>query len=243
MRLRNASVFTGQAVRYDNGDRFEVHVLGMYDTGAVVVAATTHRDTADRQTDQYVYERQPSRAQLESGRPPPAAVLVTMLNGRSHYERLKVAPDASAEQIRRAYRAKMRRAHPDRGGSEDLARELSAAYTVLKDAERRREYDLELSHAGGSDEQLVDDLEADVVVDDWGTETPIHQWASAPVPGWPPPPFPPWGQPPPPPTLWPQGFESPPVSKPTKPWHRLWLLGDGAWVQTARVLTVSSCSP
>jgi len=73
VRLRNASVFTGQAVRYDNGDRFEVHVLGMYDTGAVVVAATTHRDTAGRQTDQYVYERQPSRAQLGQGdrrRPP-----------------------------------------------------------------------------------------------------------------------------------------------------------------------------
>jgi len=63
-RLRNVSVFTGQAVRYDNGDRFEVQLLGLYDTGAVVVAATTHRDTISWQTDQYVYEWQSSRAEL-----------------------------------------------------------------------------------------------------------------------------------------------------------------------------------
>lgn len=164
---------------------------------------------------------------------------MTMQNDRSHYELLEVSPDANAEQIRRAYRTQMRRAHPDRGGSEELARELSAAYAVLMNSERRREYDLELAQPEWGDEQLVDGLEADAVVDDWGAAAPVHQRAPAPTAGGPPPPpSPPWGQPPPPPRFWPQGFESSPALQPVKPWQRIWMVGDDAWVQTARVLTV-----
>lgn len=40
---------------------------------------------------------------------------------------LEVGPDATPEEIRRAYRAKMAQAHPDRGGSHNEAARLTAA--------------------------------------------------------------------------------------------------------------------
>lgn len=40
---------------------------------------------------------------------------------------LGVGPNASAEEIRRAYRSKMAQAHPDRGGSHNEAARLTAA--------------------------------------------------------------------------------------------------------------------
>jgi curved DNA-binding protein CbpA len=55
--------------------------------------------------------------------------------------RLGVLPDATLQQIHRAYRLAAKRAHPDVGGSrEDWARILEA-YETLKDDRRRRIYD------------------------------------------------------------------------------------------------------
>jgi hypothetical protein len=66
-RIRNASVFAGQTIRYDAGDRYELALLGLYPGGAVVVSATTHRDTTDWQTDQYVYAWAEDHEQLAAG--------------------------------------------------------------------------------------------------------------------------------------------------------------------------------
>jgi len=63
-RIQQASVFTGQALRYDNGDRHEVSLLGLYPSGAVVLAASTHRDTTTWQTNQYLYTWVQNREQL-----------------------------------------------------------------------------------------------------------------------------------------------------------------------------------
>jgi hypothetical protein len=68
----------------------------------------------------------------------------------THYEDLGVDPDASAAAIRRAYLARARRVHPDfhagadpatRAEAEREMRRLNAAWAVLGDEERRREYD------------------------------------------------------------------------------------------------------
>ena len=62
---------------------------------------------------------------------------------RDYYQVLGVPSDASAEEIRRAYRQLARRYHPDISGEERGAAfiEVSRAYEVLGNAERRREYD------------------------------------------------------------------------------------------------------
>jgi len=63
---------------------------------------------------------------------------------RDHYAVLGVARAATREEIQRAYRALVRRFHPDvngEPGSEEQFRRVREAYAVLSDAERRARYD------------------------------------------------------------------------------------------------------
>ncbi|MGE3107565.1 MAG: DnaJ domain-containing protein [Phycisphaerales bacterium] len=69
------------------------------------------------------------------------------------YDILGVTPNASAEQIKRAYREAARRHHPDVSESGDAAErfaEATRAYQVLSDPESRREYDATLAGRGGA---------------------------------------------------------------------------------------------
>lgn len=66
-RLKSPTLFTGHAIQYNDGDRYELAVLGLYESGAVVVSATTHRDTTSWNTSQFVYEWPRDYGQLASG--------------------------------------------------------------------------------------------------------------------------------------------------------------------------------
>jgi curved DNA-binding protein CbpA len=57
------------------------------------------------------------------------------------YAELDVDRDAPKEQIRRAFRAKAKRAHPDAGGSRDEFERLKRAALVLTDDRRRARFD------------------------------------------------------------------------------------------------------
>jgi molecular chaperone DnaJ len=57
------------------------------------------------------------------------------------YELLGVPRDASPEDIKRAYRRKAREHHPDAGGDEEDFKQITHAYQVLSDADRRSRYD------------------------------------------------------------------------------------------------------
>lgn len=62
-----------------------------------------------------------------------------------HYAVLGVARDASADQIRDAYRKLAREYHPDRNkapGAEARFKEINAAHEVLSDPEKRKKYDM-----------------------------------------------------------------------------------------------------
>jgi molecular chaperone DnaJ len=59
-----------------------------------------------------------------------------------YYKVLGVSPEATEKEITRAYRKLAKQFHPDANpGAEDKFKEVSAAYDVLGDAERRKEYD------------------------------------------------------------------------------------------------------
>lgn len=57
------------------------------------------------------------------------------------YEILGVEKDASADDIRRAYKKLAMKLHPDRGGSQEKFQELQHAYEILSDDSKRKIYD------------------------------------------------------------------------------------------------------
>lgn len=57
------------------------------------------------------------------------------------YDVLAIAKDATAEQIKKAYRKLAMKHHPDKGGDELQFKELSKAYSVLSDEAKRKRYD------------------------------------------------------------------------------------------------------
>ncbi len=60
---------------------------------------------------------------------------------KDYYKVLGVSQGASQDEVRKAYRKLSKQLHPDSGGDEERFKEVSAAYDVLGDAEKRKEYD------------------------------------------------------------------------------------------------------
>src|ERR1039458_7740196 len=61
---------------------------------------------------------------------------------KDYYKVLGVVSTATDKEITRAYRKLAKQYHPDANpGSEERFKEISAAYDVLGDAEKRKEYD------------------------------------------------------------------------------------------------------
>jgi molecular chaperone DnaJ len=70
---------------------------------------------------------------------------------RDYYEVLGVAKNASADDIKKAYRKKALELHPDRNpddkGAEEKFKEAAEAYDVLSDGDKKARYD-RYGHAG-----------------------------------------------------------------------------------------------
>lgn len=69
----------------------------------------------------------------------------------NYYEILGVTRNASNDEIKKAYRALALQYHPDKNKSEEASRkfsEISQAYEILSDAQKRRQYDLQFIDSG-----------------------------------------------------------------------------------------------
>lgn len=70
------------------------------------------------------------------------------MSKRDYYEVLGVSKDASADEIKKAFRKLAVKHHPDKeGGDESKFKEINEAYEVLKDSSKRQRYD-QFGHAG-----------------------------------------------------------------------------------------------
>lgn len=70
------------------------------------------------------------------------------MSKRDYYEVLGVGKNASADEIKKAFRRQAVQHHPDKeGGDETKFKELNEAYEVLKDPSKRQRYD-QFGHAG-----------------------------------------------------------------------------------------------
>lgn len=72
-------------------------------------------------------------------------VVIDVLGGRDFYSILGVARSANVNQIKKAYRKLAKELHPDKNkddpDAQDKFQDLGAAYEVLVDAEKRKQYD------------------------------------------------------------------------------------------------------
>lgn len=59
----------------------------------------------------------------------------------NYYEELGLARDASADDIKAAYKRLAHETHPDRGGDAERFKRVRIAYEVLSDPTRRQRYD------------------------------------------------------------------------------------------------------
>lgn len=83
-----------------------------------------------------------------------------MANKRDYYEVLSVSRTASKEEIKDAYRKLALQYHPDRNkapDAEEKFKEISEAYAVLSDDEKRAQYD-QLGHAGFDQRYTTEDI-------------------------------------------------------------------------------------
>lgn len=76
----------------------------------------------------------------------------------SLYDKLGVGKDASTEEIKSAYRKRVRKSHPDVGGDPDEFKEVTQAYEILVTEETRKRYD----QTGSAEKPELNWLEATV---------------------------------------------------------------------------------
>lgn len=72
-----------------------------------------------------------------------------MAPAANYYDILGVKKDASADEIKKAFRRLARKHHPDAGGDEEKFKEVNEAYEVLSDKEKRAQYDQYGQYFGG----------------------------------------------------------------------------------------------
>jgi len=67
----------------------------------------------------------------------------------NYYELLGVKKDATADEIKKAFRKLARKHHPDAGGEEEKFKQINEAYETLSDPEKRAQYDQYGQYFGG----------------------------------------------------------------------------------------------
>jgi len=90
------------------------------------------------------------------------------MSKRDYYEVLGVNRESSSDEIKKAYRKLAKQYHPDlnkEAGAEEKFKEISEAYGVLSDSEKRRQYD-QFGHAGIDGRYTTEDIFSSINFED-----------------------------------------------------------------------------
>lgn len=105
----------------------------------------------DHSTEDLQYERAIDYSSDSCIIVPMGLIVCGTRSERDYYEVLGIGPDASAEEIKRAYHRLAFQCHPDRNRKSEAAHEemeeINEVYAVLSDPIKRREYDLPRGYA------------------------------------------------------------------------------------------------
>ena len=63
---------------------------------------------------------------------------------RAYYDVLDLRRDATDNEVKKAFKKAVLKAHPDKGGSSEMFNMVNEAYTCLSDASKRSDYDRDL---------------------------------------------------------------------------------------------------
>jgi curved DNA-binding protein len=90
---------------------------------------------------------------------------IRSMQQKDYYQILDLSRDASEDEMKKAYRKLALRYHPDRNPddleSEEKFKEISEAYAILSDPEKRREYD-RFGHSGFKCRYTTEDIFSDL---------------------------------------------------------------------------------
>jgi molecular chaperone DnaJ len=76
---------------------------------------------------------------------------------KDYYDTLGISKTASVEEIKKAYRKLALQHHPDKGGDAEKFKEISEAYAVLSDPQKREQYD-QFGPEGFSQQYSTEDI-------------------------------------------------------------------------------------
>lgn len=88
----------------------------------------------------------------------------------NYYAVLGVVSTASRDQIRTAYRVKVRSAHPDHGGDPEQFAMIAEAWEVLGSASEREHYDADRRLKARASRRYTARIDRDPVTGSWSTE-------------------------------------------------------------------------
>jgi curved DNA-binding protein CbpA len=88
----------------------------------------------------------------------------------NYYQVLGVVSTASRDQIRTAYRVKVRSAHPDHGGDPEQFAMIAEAWEVLGSESEREHYDADRRLKARASRRYTARIDRDPVTGSWSTE-------------------------------------------------------------------------
>lgn len=186
-KVKNAAQILSDAVLWDSYERGELvlteegELLSQAEAQARAQAEAQARAEAETRLAQEEAERRAREAAARAQARAQAMASATSIEeqreieqdeiidaGDDLYARLGITPDSDGDIVNAAMRELIKVHHPDRGGDPDIFQRIMEAYNILKDPERRAQYDREGLPAPSNEAVIMPDRGGEAAAHDAG---------------------------------------------------------------------------